>query len=500
MRTLERRRLAGQGTILAMMLATGCAEAPPPVESEEAAGPPSEVVTLWTPSLELFMEYPMLVAGRASEPWAIHLTVLADFQPVREGTLTLTFAGPDGREHQVTAPSPSSPGIYGPAVELPAAGSYDLTIAYQGPALRDEIWVGPVYVYGSDAELPTVPPEPETGIILLKEQQWSTEFGTVEAAARVVAEAVPAPGELVAPDGRTVAVHAPLAGLVAADANRSAPSVGARVRRGQVLAVLTSADGESSWAALVARVEHLEREARRMERLHAAEAIPTRRLDEARHELTVARRSLEALGVAADSGALLRVRSPIDGVVIARNLVPGTRVSAGDPLFTIGDAGAVWASFRVPAAQAGLLAGVEGATFAVEGASEVHRSGRRVAASQVVDPESRSLSVTFEVPNPRGALRVGMLLQGHLLMGGGESGTAVPGAAIRMEDGVPVAYVQVGGELFQRRVLTLGATDGEWTLVLSGVEAGERVVVRGAYQVRLASLNPAAVSDHGHPH
>jgi len=151
--------------------------------------------------------------------------------------------------------------------------------------------------------------------------------------------------------------------------------------------------------------------------------------------------------------------------------------------FTIGDAGAVWASFRVPAAQAGLLAGVEGATFAVEGASEVHRSGRRVAASQVVDPESRSLSVTFEVPNPGGTLRVGMLLQGHLLMGGGESGVAVPAPAIRMEDGVPVAYVQVGGELFQRRVLTLGPSDGEWTRILSGVE-----------------VNPAAVSDHGHPH
>lgn len=486
--------------LAALAVALGCVreagEAVPP----EAEGPPTEVVTLWSEHLELFMEYPALIAGRASEPWAIHLTRLEGFQAAMAGSVTLTFTGSGGEVHEATALAPTGPGIFGPSVELPSAGTYDLVLRYEGEGLREEIWVGPVYVYGSDADLPTVPPEPETGIVLLKEQQWVTPFGTAEVGERLVRESRVAFGEVTTPDGGRVEVPAPVGGVVTSALNSAAPSVGTRVRRGEVLAQVTSAEGESSWAALLARVEHLGRETARLERLYAAQAVPARRLEEARHEWTVARRALEALGDAADSGAVFRVRAPRDGIIVERYLVPGSRVDAGDPLFSVAGQGSVWARFQVPAAEAALLDVTQGATFTVEGSGEWHRAGRRVAASHDVDPLRRTLAITFEVPSPSGLLRPGMLLQGHLLVGDGVSGTAIPAEAIRMEDGVPVAYVQVGGELFQRRVLRLGGSDGQWTLVESGVDAGERVVVRGAYQVRLASLNPAAVSDHGHPH
>ncbi len=58
----------------------------------------------------------------------------------------------------------------------------------------------------------------------------------------------------------------------------------------------------------------------------------------------------------------------------------------------------------------------------------------------------------------------------------------------------------VNGAAGVRRVLTLGPSDGEWTLVASGIRSGERVVTEGAYQVRLASLNASEIADHGHPH
>lgn len=493
MRSLNRLLLAALGAALP----TACARTPADA-AEEA--PPGETITVWTDALELFLEHPPLVAGEESAPWAIHLTLLDSPGPVTGGELTLRFTSPDGQHHDITSPAPLRPGIYAPTVGLPAPGAWDLVLAYEGPGLRDEIFIGPVFVYGSMAEVPTEAPEPETGIVLTKEQQWATEFATTPVGRRAVSRTLAAPGELVAPDGREADIAAPLAGLLSVERNQALPSLGARVRRGQVLARLTSAEGEGSWTALQARAERLEREVRRAERLYAVEAIPARRLEEARHDLAVVRQQLDALGRSADSGSTLVIRAPFDGVVAGRHFVVGSRVAPGDRLYTIVDPSTLWARFRVPAEAASRLESVVGGTFTVEGDDRRYRTTRRVAIGPVVDPGHRTLTVVFAVPNPDHRLRAGLLLSGHLALGDPQDGVAVPLGAVRDEDGVAVAYVQVGGELFQRRVLTLGPSDGEWVLILAGVTAGERVVSTGAYQVRLASLNPAAVSDHGHPH
>ena len=118
----------------------------------------------------------------------------------------------------------------------------------------------------------------------------------------------------------------------------------------------------------------------------------------------------------------------------------------------------------------------------------------------MIDPASRTLPVRYAVRNPDRALKVGMLADGHLLVGDPVDGVAVPTAAIQDEDGLAVVYAKVGGEAFQRRVVEVGPSDGSWTIVVSGVASGEQVVATGAYQVRLASLGEAEISDHGHPH
>ena len=79
------------------------------------------------------------------------------------------------------------------------------------------------------------------------------------------------------------------------------------------------------------------------------------------------------------------------------------------------------------------------------------------------------------------------------------TGVAIPNDAILDDNGTPVAYVQTGGETFERRALTLGATDGSRTAIAEGILPGEMVVTVGAYQVRLASLSPEGFSG-GHAH
>lgn len=473
--------------------------------AEEHAHGGGATVTTWTDSLELFMEYPPQVAGTAGDPWAIHLTRLRDWSPVREGTLTLYFTGPDGSAHTVRADAPARPGIFTPAPTLPSAGSYRLTMELRSGGLRLEIPVGEVTAHGSEDDLPH---EDEAaadgGISFLKEQQWEVPFGVAAAERRAVPASIAASGELTAPAGGVARVSAPVTGIVEARGG-AAPAPGTRVARGEVLAVLAPTDADASYARLRGRVERLEREVARDERLVEAEAIPEKRLIEARHDLEIARSALEAIGggAASDDGAGYRfhLRSPITGVVSERHIAPGQRVEAGEAAFTVVDPRTLWLRLQVPASGAAEASRATGAHFRVEGDDAVHRTDGVVAVGDVIDPQSRTLPVILRVENADRRLKVGMLARARLLVGDSVSGVAIPAEAVQDEDGLQVAYVETAGETFERRILELGPSDGRWAIVRSGVSEGERVVTRGAYQVHLASAGgDEADVGHGHPH
>lgn len=463
-------------------------------------------VTTWTDSLELFLEVPAQIADRPGDPWAIHLTRLRDWSPVREGTLTLFFTGPDGSAHSVRADAPARPGIFTPAPTLPSAGRYRLEMELRSRGRQHEIPVGEIRVYGNEGDVPHEEPAPSgDGITFLKEQQWEVPFGVAAAERRAIPASIAASGELTVPAGGVARISAPVTGIVEARGG-VVPAPGTRVAAGEVLAVLAPTDADASYARLRGRVERLEREVARAERLLEAEAIPEKRLVEARHELSIARSALEAIGGGTASpgdedGYRFHLRSPIAGVVSERHIAPGQRVSAGEAAFTVVDPRTLWLRLRVPADEAARASRASGASFRVEGSETVHGTDGVVAVGDVIDPESRTLPVILRVANSDRRLKVGMLARGRLLVGDSVVGVAIPAEAVQDEDGLKVAYVETGGETFERRVLELGPSDGRWTIVRSGISEGERVVTLGAYQVHLASAGgDEADVGHGHPH
>jgi multidrug efflux pump subunit AcrA (membrane-fusion protein) len=97
--------------------------------------------------------------------------------------------------------------------------------------------------------------------------------------------------------------------------------------------------------------------------------------------------------------------------------------------------------------------------------------------------------VVFETEGPAAALTFGQLAQAAVPTGGTVTGIVLPNSAILDDNGTMVAYVQTGGETFERRILTVGERDGMQSRVMAGVDVGEMIVTMGAYQVRLASLS-----------
>lgn len=494
--------MIGLRTVLLMsaLVALACSRSS---DADSAPEPAGGAITLWTDSTELFMEHPALIVG-ASEKFAVHLTDMTDFAPLRSGKITLIFKPRDGSAPLVvTQDTPRAPGIYGPAPVFSRPGIYDLTLLVASPQARDSIVVPGLRVHATAKDAPLEQEGGDAGVSFLKEQQWKTPgFKTAFATSGELFASFDATGVIEAAPGRLAEVTAPLAGLVDAASVSRSPSTGQRVRRGEILAYMTPSlsEGGSAYAEARAALREAQDEHTRAKRLVEADAAPRRRLTQAENRLRAAREALTGFdGGALASGGRLPIRAPISGEVATRSIVLGGRLEAGAPLFSIIDPSIVSLRVNVPAAQASLVTPRSGATFTVEGSQRTYQASSVLSVGSVIDPASRTLPVIYQIPNANGAIKVGQNARAQIQTGQRVTGVVLPMSAMLDEDGRPIAYVQTEGESFQKRELKLGGRQGDRVLVLEGIKPGERVVTAAAYQVRLASLS-TSVPAHGHEH
>ena len=121
--------------------------------------------------------------------------------------------------------------------------------------------------------------------------------------------------------------------------------------------------------------------------------------------------------------------------------------------------------------------------------------------ARTVDPSSRTVRGVYRIHDASDpSLRVGAGVEAAIPTGDEVSGVVVPASAVLEVDGRPLIYVQTEGESFEERPARLGPRDGPRVLVEAGVEAGERVVTKGAVLVRLAGRAGGDAVGHGHVH
>ena len=492
-------RTALAALVLCTVTLQACGADEPAVEREI----PSEIVTQWNGRTELFLEYPARIAGKATGNWAVHLTRMGqNFRPVTAGRLTVTFNKPGSAPRSYVAEAPARAGIFTLDPVVPEPGTYRVELALSGPQVQSVHVVPEVRVYANEEQLPPEPAEEAAGstISFLKEQAWVIDWRVEPAGQRDVARTVSVPAEIVAPEGSQAAVSAPANGIAVADPNRASPSVGDWVRQGQVLVTLAPTAEEGGYARIRENVERLEREAARARRLYAAGAAPRKRLEEAEHELEVARAENRAMGGGPDADYRFRVRAPISGQVASREFLLGGKVEAGEPLFWLVDPTVVRLKAHVPAAEASRITLRERASYSLEGSPRAFATGALLSVGSVVDSASRTVPVFYAMPTMgAGTPKIGQFVRASVPVGGTVRGVAIPASAVLDDGGIPVAYVQVGGESFERRRLRVGPSDGAHIVVLDGIRPGEMVVTTGAYQVRLASMSNTPMSG-GHAH
>ena len=123
---------------------------------------------------------------------------------------------------------------------------------------------------------------------------------------------------------------------------------------------------------------------------------------------------------------------------------------------------------------------------------------RTVSVSPAVDPQTGTVTALFEVAAEAGTLPIGTPVEAEILLAGERAGIVVPETTLVDDGGVPVVYLQSGGESFVRAEVKVLARQSGMALV-EGLELGSRIVERGGNAIRRATLVSQDVGE-GHVH
>jgi len=297
---------------------------------------------------------------------------------------------------------------------------------------------------------------------------------------------------------------------------------GSKVRKGQKLADLESADidqAEAEYLKALADAENARRSSTAELRLAQATYDRTKMLYEktitagknlqsAEHDLEVAKASaanslastkaaltaarrhllilglkdsdIDALASKPSLAAVFSLTSPIEGIVVERNATVGATVGTEANLFKIIDLSRVWIDanvFEKDLQRVKLGQGVKVFVTAFPGTTF---SGKVILVSSVVDPETRSVKVRTEVPNPDGRLKPDMFANVEIITDLHPATISIPQSALLSDGGKTVVFVAEGSG-YKKRVVTAGMQSSDRVEIIEGLNAGDKVVVKGNY-------------------
>jgi len=191
-----------------------------------------------------------------------------------------------------------------------------------------------------------------------------------------------------------------------------------------------------------------------------------------------------AVAIAQKAVADTTVVAPYSGYVSERPIAVGEYVTPASVVATILRTNPLKLQLQVPEAEVPFIRPGMGVSLEVDAHRDRKFAGRVSAVNPAIDPVSRAATVEAEVENPDNSLRSGMFATARIAREGGTSAVYVPRAAVLADPNTKSfrAFV-IDGDTARLRVVQIGAEEGEWIQVLSGVGADDLLATSNLEQL-----------------
>lgn len=289
------------------------------------------------------------------------------------------------------------------------------------------------------------------------------------------------PAVIVPPPNARVAVAATFPGVV----TRTMVVEGQTVRRGQVLAVISSRDVLMMGAELArsrARLGFAQSNAGRLGQLSREGVIAGSRADEAHATLREAQVDVSekgrilSLANASGNGGTYTLVAPISGRVTTASAQAGSPVDGTTAPYVIDAANSYEVEAQLPERLVGSVR--PGMEVRLDGGV----SGTVTSVGATIDPATRSVKLKAGVAAGPGVTS-GKATTVTVFAAASAGAVAVPASAVTSVGGADVVFVRTAGGFVARRVVRGGSGDGT-VVIVSGLAIGDRVVATGTSELK----------------
>lgn len=460
--------------------------------------------TMFGNHTELFVEYNPLIVGTESN-FLSHFNDLQNFKPITEGTLKLELIGSNPAIVQ-TVNAPAKPGIFKIALKPEQSGYHKLIFTIETKNFTDVFTIDGIMVFADETTAKNQQPsdKPRGDITFLKEQAWKIDYETKLAEEFAFFEIIKTTGKILPAAGEDVMITAKSNGIITLNGNNLIQ--GKNVLAGTTLCTISGeglAEGSvsSRFNDLKNKYAKSKSAYQRAENLIATKAISGKEFIEIKTEYLNDSVSYYSFTNNYSKGGI-RITMPQSGFIKDVFVQEGQYVEAGQAIATVGNNRKMTLKAEMPVNMYPKLNKVFSCNFKTPYSEKVYSledlNGKLISTSHKVDENDFFTHVYFGFDN-NGEILEGTFVEVYLKISYQNEGLVVPKSALSEEQGIYFLYLQISGESFTKREVKIGGTDGKKYEIVSGLAKGERVVTKGAHQIRLASL-AGSLPLHGHTH
>jgi RND family efflux transporter MFP subunit len=463
--------------------------------------------TAYSTDFELFAEADPFIAGETANVLS-HFTRLPDFKAVERGTITICLAV-NGKEVTQTLEKPTRKGIYSFDLKAETAGKGTLEFQISDGNRAFELIVPDITVYSSHDEAHKATGKAAISrtntTIFTKEQSWKVDFATDYPKNEPFGQIIKTTAQVQSALGDETIVSAKMNGMVVITGNGTLE--GEEVSKGQTLLFISGselADNNMSVRYSEARnnLEKSKTDFDRATELAKDKIVSAKELLSLKNQYDNAKAIYDNLTINFSISGQ-NVTSPGSGYIKQLFVKNGTYVEAGQPIATISQNKRLILHAEVQQKYVPWLGSIvsanirtvqDGQTFTLE-----QLNGKVLSFGKSANSDNYLIPVTFQIDN-LGGLMAGGFVEMYIKTLTNTQALTVPNTSLLEEQGTFGVYVQVHPELFEKREVKIGATDGLRTEIKQGLGQQERIVTKGAILVKLAQATGTLDAHSGHVH